>query len=75
MKDAVDSGASISIVHKNVLHKCHKLIKQRKNTLSSMAGTFNITPTTALELKLLELNFAVEIVVKCNLIDNLLNYN
>ena len=48
----VDSGASASIVCKDILHERHKTLKQHKNKWYAMAGTFN----TTLKLKLPELN-------------------
>ena len=40
-----------------------------------MAGTFNTTFVTEIEMKLPELNHCAEINAKCHLTDKLLNYN
>ena len=39
IKILVDSGASASIVQKDVLYKRHKIFKDKKNKWSPMAGT------------------------------------
>ena len=52
----LDSGASASIVHKDILYERHRNHKDKKNKWSTMAGTFNTTFVTEIILKLLELN-------------------
>ena len=52
----LDSVASASIVSKDVLYECHKILKDKKNKRSTLAGTFNTTFVTEIILKLLELN-------------------
>ena len=42
----LDSGASASIVHKDILYKCHKILKDKMIQESTMAGTFNTTFVT-----------------------------
>ena len=44
IKILLDSGASASIVHKDLLHIQHR--KDKKNIWSTMAGTFNNTFVT-----------------------------
>jgi len=75
IKILLDSGASASIVRKDVLHVRHKILKDKKNKWSTMAGTFNTTSVTEIMLKLPELNHSAEIYAKCHLTDNLLNYD
>ena len=43
IKILLDSGASASIVRKDVLHVRHKILKDKKNKWSTMAGTYNTT--------------------------------
>ena len=43
IKILLDSGASTSIVLKDVLHVRYRILKDKKNTWSTMAGTFNTT--------------------------------
>ena len=31
IKTSLDSGASTSIVHKDILHECHKILQDKKN--------------------------------------------
>ena len=50
----LDSGASTSIVRKDVLHVRHKILKDKKNKWSTMAGTFNTTFVTEIISKLPE---------------------
>ena len=57
IKISLDSGASVSNVHKEVLHTGHRILKDEKNKWSTMAGTFNTTFVTELRLKLLELTY------------------
>ena len=71
----MDSGASASIVRKDVLHVRHKILKDKKNKWSTMAGTFNTSFVTEMILKLPELNHSAEIYAKCHLTDKLLNYD
>ena len=56
IKILLDSGASASTVRRDVLYKRHKILKDKKNKRSTMAGTFNNTFVTEIILKLLELN-------------------
>ena len=46
IKILLDSGASASIVHRDVLYECHRLLKDKKNKWSTMAGTFITTFVT-----------------------------
>ena len=39
----LDSGASALITHKEILQKRHKILKDKKNKWSNMAGTFITT--------------------------------
>ena len=75
IKILLDSGASASIVRKDVLHVHHKILKDKKNKWSTMAGTFNTTFVTEIILKLPELNHSAEIYAKCHLTDKFLNYD
>ena len=43
IKILLDSGASASIVCKVVLHKRHKILKDKKNKWFTMEGAFNTT--------------------------------
>ena len=52
----LESGASESIIRKNVLYKRHKILKDKKNKWSTMAGIFNTTFVTEIIVKLLKLN-------------------
>ena len=69
------SGASSSIVRKDVLHERHKILKDKKNKWSTMARTFNTTFVTELILKLPELNHSKKIYTKYHLTDKLSNYD
>ena len=60
IKILLDSGASASIVRKDVLHVRHKILKDKKNKWSTMAGTFNTTSVTEIILKLPELNHSAK---------------
>ena len=71
IKILLDSGASASIVRKDVLHVRHKILKDKKNKWSTMAGIF----VTNIILKLPELNHSAEISAKCHLTEKLLNYD
>ena len=51
IKILLDSGTSASIVHKDVLYKQHKILKDKKNKLSTMVGTFNTTFVAEIILK------------------------
>ena len=75
IKILLDSGASTSIVCREVLDKRHHLIKKKKNKWSTMAGTFNTSYMTSLNLRLQELNHTAEIYAKRHLTDKLLNYD
>ena len=58
-------------MRKDVLHKRHEILKDKKNKWSNMTMTFNTTFVTEIILKLPELNHSVEIYVNllnCNLI-------
>ena len=63
------------IVHKGFFHKSLRILKDKNNKCSTIAGTFNTTSIMELNLKLLELNHFVDVYVKCCLTDKLLNYN
>ena len=71
----LDSKANSSILHKDVLYKRHRILKDNKNKWSTMAGTFNTTLATEIILKHSELNHSAEINAKCNLTDKSLNYD
>ena len=71
IKILLDSGASASIVRKDILHERHKILKDKKNKWSTMAGTFNTTFVTEIILKLPELNHSAEIYAICHLTDKL----
>ena len=53
IKILLDSGASASIVRKDVLYERHRIHKDKKNKWSTMAETFNTTFVTEIILKLL----------------------
>ena len=57
----LDSGASASIVRKDVLYKRHKILKDKKNEWSTIEGTFSTTFITKIILKLPELNHSTDI--------------
>ena len=69
IKILLDSGASALIMCKDVLYKRHKILKDKKNKWSSMAGTFKTTFVTQIICKHLELNHSAEIDAKCHLTD------
>ena len=69
IKILLDSGASASIVCKDVLYERHRIHKDTKNKWSTMAGTFNTTFVTEIILKLKELNHSAESYTKCHLTD------
>ena len=75
IKTLLDSGANASIVRKDIIHKRHKILKDKKNKWSVMAGTFKITFVTNLILKLPEVNYSTDIYKKCHNTDKLLNYD
>ena len=75
IKISLDSGTNVSIVHKDALHGRHKILKDKKNKWSTMAGTFNTTFATEIILKLPELNHSAKIYAKHHLMDKLLNYD
>ena len=54
IKILLDNGASASIVRKDVLYERHKILKDKRNKWSTMAGTINTTFVTELILKLPE---------------------
>ena len=72
IKILLDSGASASIVRKNVVYERHKILKDKKNKRSTMTGTFNTTFVTEIILKLPELNHSAEIYAKCHLTNKIL---
>ena len=71
IKILLDSGAIASIIRKDVLYKCHKILKDKKNKWSATTGTFNTTFVIEIILKLLELNYSANIYAKCHLTDKL----
>ena len=75
IKILLDNSASVSIVHKDVLYKHHRVFKDKKNKWSTMAETLNTTFVTEIILELSELNPSAEIYAKCYLNNKLLNYN
>ena len=54
IKILLDSGASASIILKDVLYERHKILKEKKNKWSTMVGTFNSSFETKIILKLPE---------------------
>ena len=56
IKILLDSGVSALIVRKDVLYKHHKILKDRKNKLYTIAGLFNTTFVIEIIYKLSELN-------------------
>ena len=56
IKILLHRGASASIVRKEVLYEHHRILEDKKNKWSTIAGTFNITFVTEIILKLPELN-------------------
>ena len=75
IKILLDSGASISILLKDVLYKPHRILKDIKIKWSTMAGTFNTTYEPEIILKLPELNPSTIIYPKFHLTNNLSNYD
>ena len=87
IKILLDSGASTSIVRKDVLQECHKIFKNKKNKWSTMAGTYKITFITEIILKkniwstmagTFDTSFVTEIISKFpefRLTDKLVTYN
>ena len=75
IKILLDSGASASIVQKDVLHKHLRFLKDKKNKWSIMAWTFNTTFVTELKLKLPEINHTLEIYVNYHWTNKLLSYD
>ena len=71
-KILLDSSASALIVHEDVLHEHHRILKDKKNKWSTIAGTFIVTE---LKLKTPGFNLPAEIYAKCHLTDKLLNCN
>ena len=71
----LDSGASASIVRKDVLYERHKILKDKKNKRSTMTGTFHTTFVTERISKLPKLNQSAEIYAKCHLTNRLLNHD
>ena len=74
IKILLDSHASASIVNKDVLYKRHKILRDKRNKWSTMAGTSNTTFVQETISKLPELNHSMEIYIKCHLTIKL-NYN
>ena len=75
IKILLDSDASILIVPKYILYERQRIIKDKKNKWSTMAGTFKTTFVTKIILKLPELNHSAVFYAKCYLINKLLNYD
>ena len=75
IKVLLDSNASALIVRKDVLHERYKILRDKKNKWSTMAGTFNITFVTEKILKFPKLNHSADIYAKCHLTNKLINYN
>ena len=75
IKILLDSGDSASTECKDILCKRNRILKDKKNKLSTMAKIFKTTSITEIILKLPELNHSTNIYAKCNLTDKLLNYN
>ena len=75
IKLLLDSGASSLIIQKDMLYKRHKILKDKKNKWSTMAGTFNTTFVIEIILIPPELNHSAEIYAKCQMTDKLLNYD
>ena len=75
IKILLDSHASASIVHIDILNHHHRILPDMKNERSTMAGAFNTTLVTKITLKLLELNPSTNIYVKSHLTNKVLNYN
>ena len=73
IKILLDSGASASIGSKDVFYAHHKILKDKKNKCSNMAGTFNTTFVTEIIFILPEWNHSMEFYVQCNLTNKLLN--
>ena len=71
IKILLDSGASVPIVRKTIIHEYHKILKDKKNKWSTMTGTFH----TEIILKLLGLNHTTKIHAKYHSTDKLLIYN
>ena len=71
IKILLDSGASASILRKDVLFKRHKIFKDKKNKWSTVAGTSHTTFVTEIILKLPELNHSAEIYEKYHLTNKL----
>ena len=61
IKSLLDSGASASIVRKDVLYERLKILKDKNNKWSTMAGIFYSTFVTEIILKLPEFNHFVDI--------------
>ena len=51
IKILLGSSASASIVRKDVLYKRHRILKDKKNKWSKVAGTFNTISVTKVALK------------------------
>ena len=64
--------ASESIKRKEMLYKQRKILKDKKNKWSTIAGKFNTTFVTEIILKLLELYHSAEIYATSHLTDKLL---
>ena len=72
IKILLDSGASVLIVRKDVLYKRERILKDKKNKLSTMAGTFHTTLITEIILKLPELNYSAKFDAKAMPFDGLI---
>ena len=66
IKILLDSGASASIVRKNLSYERNRILKDTKNKWITMAGTFNTTFVKEIILKL-----SSEIYTKCYLTNKL----
>ena len=75
IKILLDCDANSPIVRKDLLYEYHKILKDKKNKKSTMAGTFNTTFVAEIKSKLPELNHFADIFAKYHLINKLINYN
>ena len=60
IKILFESGASASIVCKDVLYEHYGILKDKKNRWSTIAGTLNTTFVTEIKLKLPKLNHSTK---------------
>ena len=54
VKILLDSSAGASIIYKDILYERHRILKDKKNKWSTMAGTIEATYMTEIILKLQE---------------------